>query len=36
VVKGNLANHTYNRTEHFEVVDRNFAAKIATLPEGSE
>jgi hypothetical protein len=33
VIKGNLANHTYNRTERFEVVDRNFPAEIATLRE---
>jgi hypothetical protein len=33
VVNGNLANHTYNRTDRFEVVDRNFPAKIANLPE---
>jgi hypothetical protein len=32
-IKGNLANHTYNRTERFEVVDRNFPARIANLPE---
>jgi hypothetical protein len=33
VIKENLANHTYNRTERFEVVDRNFPARIAALPE---
>jgi hypothetical protein len=31
-VPGNRANHTYNRTAHFEVVDRTLPAKIATEP----
>ena len=32
VIKENLANHTYNRTGRFEVVDRNFPARIANIP----
>ena len=27
-VRGNLGTHTYTRTEHFEVIDGNFPAKI--------
>jgi hypothetical protein len=27
-VKGNLGTHTYTRTEQFEVIDGNFAAKV--------
>jgi hypothetical protein len=29
-VKGNLGTHTYTRTEQFEVIDGNFAAKVST------
>jgi hypothetical protein len=31
-VKGNLGTHTYSRTDEFEVIDGNFAAKISTAP----
>ncbi len=31
-VKGNLGTHTYSRTEQFEVIDGNFAAKISATP----
>jgi hypothetical protein len=27
-VPGNIANHTYNRTEHFEVIDRDLSIKM--------
>jgi len=30
-VEGNLGTHTYTRTGQFEVIDGNFAAKIATI-----
>ena len=34
-VQGNLGTHTYTRTEQFEVIDGNFAAKISTAgPSG--
>jgi hypothetical protein len=29
-IKGNLGTHTYTRTDQFEVIDGNFAAKIST------
>ncbi len=29
-VKGNLGTHTYSKTDDFEVIDGNFAAKIST------
>jgi len=29
-VKDNLGSHTYTRTEHLEVIDGNFAAKVST------
>jgi hypothetical protein len=29
-VKGNLGTHTYTRTDQFEVIDGNFAAKVST------
>jgi hypothetical protein len=32
-VKDNLANHTYNRTEQFEVIDRHFPPRIADKRE---
>jgi hypothetical protein len=28
-VKGNLGTHTYTRTDQFEVIDGNFAAKVS-------
>jgi len=31
-VKGNLGTHTYTRTDEFEVIDGNFAAKISVAP----
>ncbi len=34
-LKGNLGTHTYSRTEQFEVIDGNFAAKISALPVSS-
>lgn len=30
-IRGNLGTHTYNRTEKFEIIDGNFAAK-AKMP----
>ena len=34
-VKGNLGTHTYTRTDQFEVIDGNFAAKISSVaPSG--
>jgi hypothetical protein len=30
-VKGNLGTHTYTRTDQFEVIDGNFAAKVSTV-----
>jgi hypothetical protein len=32
-VKGNLGTHTYTRTDQFEVIDGNFAAKISTAAQ---
>ncbi|MGH9596789.1 MAG: glucosamine inositolphosphorylceramide transferase family protein [Edaphobacter sp.] len=34
-VKGNLGTHTYTRTDEFEVIDGNFAAKISVVPSGN-
>ena len=31
-LKNNLGTHTYSRTDRFEVIDGNFAAKIRTTP----
>jgi hypothetical protein len=32
-VKGNLGTHTYTRTDQFEVIDGNFAAKVSTATQ---
>jgi hypothetical protein len=34
-VKGNLGTHTYTRTDEFEVIDGNFAAKISIVPSSA-
>jgi len=31
-IKDNLGTHTYTRTERFEVIDGNFAAKVSMVP----